>query len=165
MKNNIILTILITSTLSLSAQPATLQQEINDQVWKPFLESFNSYDAETFMAVHHPEAIRVIEDADQVLDFHAYGENSRAGFRRGKESGVKRELTLRFTRRIAGEANAFEIGIYRSRIIRPDGTTNDYFGIFHVVLKKRDGRWQIWVDSDTSEGASEEAYLAAEAME
>ncbi|MCB9279353.1 MAG: nuclear transport factor 2 family protein [Lewinellaceae bacterium] len=153
------------AVFDLPAQPGPLQQEINAQVWKPFLESFNSYDAETFMAVHHPEAIRVIEDADKVLDFEAYGENSRTGFQRGKESGVKRELTLRFTRRIAGEANAFEVGVYRSRITRPDGTTNDYFGIFHVVLKKRDGRWQIWVDSDTSEGASEEAYLAAEAME
>ncbi len=157
--------ILSFTVLAASAQPAEHQQAINAQVWKPFLESFNHFDGETFMSVHHPEALRVLEDDNRIQDFNTYAENTITWSKRGKESGQKRELTLRFTRRIADENNAFEVGFYRTRVTQPDGTVNNYYGKFHVVLKKHNGQWKIWLDADTAEGASEEAFLKAEPME
>lgn len=164
MKTKMVFFFLFTA-LAVNAQPGIIQQEINAQVWKPFLESFNTYDGETFMSVHHPEALRVLEDDNRIQDFKTYAENTITWSKRGKESGQKRELTLRFTRRIADENNAFEVGFYHTRVSRPDGTVSNYYGKFHVVLKKRDGQWKIWLDADTAEGASEEAFLKAEAME
>jgi hypothetical protein len=43
------------------AVPSTPQTEINSQVWKPFIQHFNSNNTEGFMAVHskcHPFSTR-----------------------------------------------------------------------------------------------------------
>ncbi len=44
-----------------------------------------------------------------------------------------------------------------------DGKTMDYFGRFHVVLRKENSIWKILVDTDSSENGtiSEKDFLAA----
>jgi hypothetical protein len=44
------------------AQTGSLQKEINDQVWKPFIKSFNDRDDDAFKAVHSKDVIRVMQD-------------------------------------------------------------------------------------------------------
>jgi ketosteroid isomerase-like protein len=76
-------------------------------------------------------------------------------------------LDLRFTERIANAATAIDIGIFKVTVNRKDGSTQSFYGRFHVVLRKENGVWKILVDMDSSEGRSidEADYIAAKAME
>lgn len=54
------------------SQTDNLQQEINEQVWKPFIKAFNNNDNEAFKAVHSKEVIRVIRDDNRLLGYDEY---------------------------------------------------------------------------------------------
>lgn len=139
------------------------RQEINDQVWKPFIQSFNDHDAKGFMAVHSKDVIRSPRDGKTVLGWDEYYQQMERGDQRAKSSGAKRMLELRFTERIAGKDKAVEVGIYKTTNISPDGIARSFYGRFHVVLRKENEGWKILVDTDSSEGGSisEKDFLAA----
>ena len=54
------------------AQNGSLQKEINEQVWKPFILAFNNDDDAGFKAVHSKEVIRVERDANHIFGFDQY---------------------------------------------------------------------------------------------
>jgi ketosteroid isomerase-like protein len=153
--------------LSISGFSQDFQKEINDQVWKPFILSFNNYDANGFLAVHTKDVVRSPLDAKMILTYDEYLQNQLEGNKRGQESGNTRALDLRFTERIANAATAIDIGIFKVTVNRKDGSTQSFYGRFHVVLRKENGVWKILVDMDSSEGRSidEADYIAAKAME
>lgn len=158
---------LLLCVLSISGFSQDFQQEINDQVWKPFISTFNSYDANGFLAVHAKDVVRSPLDAKMILSYDEYLQNQLEGNKRGQEIGNTRALDLRFTERIANAATAIDIGIFKVTVNRKDGSTQSFYGRFHVVLRKENGRWKILVDMDSSEGRSidETDYVAAKAME
>ena len=47
---------------SMMAQADPSLKEINEQVWKPFIRSFNAGDDEAFKAVHSKEIVRLSRD-------------------------------------------------------------------------------------------------------
>lgn len=161
MKNPWMIIFVLLCHLPAVAQSDSLQQQINEQVWKPFIESFNNYDAEGFMSVHHPEVLRVVQDKGVLKNFGEYAESTASGMQSGKENNRQRKLDLRFTQRIASPEHAFEVGIYKLMVNSPDGTSRSFYGKFHVMLKKTDGAWKILLDADTAEGAGEEIFQAA----
>lgn len=153
--------------LGFSGSSQDFQKEINVQVWKPFISSFNNYDANGFLAVHTKDVVRSPLDAKMILTYDEYLQNQLEGNKRGKENGNTRTLDLRFTERIANAATAIDIGIFKVTVNRKDGSTQSFYGRFHVVLRKENGVWKILVDMDSSEGRSidEADYIAAKAME
>ena len=62
---------------------------------------------------------------------------------------------------------AVEVGIFKYTHTNNEGVAKNYFGRFHVVLRKEEGTWKILVDTDSSEGntISEKDFLAASPME
>src|SRR6202035_3922557 len=91
----------------LKAQDDSLQKQINDQVWKPFIKSFNSGDEEGFKAVHSMDMIRVIQDDQQIFGYERYFQKSPDSLR-VKWGEWKKEIELRFLQRIAANGKAFE---------------------------------------------------------
>ena len=152
--------------LSLNGQAQDFSKEINDQVWKPFIKTFNDYESDAFLALHSKEVIRSSRDSKQILNWEQYLLEQKRGDDWAKAKGYKRTLELRFTERIANEKQAIDVGIYKTTNIA-NGETRSYYGRFHVVLRKEDGQWKIVVDTDSSEGhtISEEHFLKAQAME
>jgi ketosteroid isomerase-like protein len=152
-------------TFTVGAQNA--QQEINDQVWKPFLKAFNDNDTKAFMAVHSKEVVRSSRDDKQILDWDEYSAQQEKSDKADKIAGRKRTLELRFTERIANKDRAIDVGVYKTSYLKPDGTSRSFYGRFHVVMRKEEGIWKILVDTDSSEKntISEKEYLAASAME
>jgi ketosteroid isomerase-like protein len=144
-----------------------IQQEINIQVWKPFIQTFNDRDTKGFMAVHSKEVVRSPRDGKNILNWDEYYKQMERGDQREKAAESKRQLELRFTERIANKDRAIEVGIYKTTSINPDGTARSFYGRFHVVLRKENGTWKILVDTDSSEGGSiaEKDFLAAAALE
>jgi ketosteroid isomerase-like protein len=155
-------TFLITQAYSQNAQ-----QEINDQVWKPFISSFNARDTKSFMTVHSKDVVRSSRDSKTVLNWDEYNAQSEKWDQQEKNSQSRRQLELRFTERIASKDQAIEVGIYKTTYIQPDGKTRSFFGRFHVVLRKEKGTWKILVDTDSSENntITEKDFLAAAALE
>jgi ketosteroid isomerase-like protein len=145
----------------------TAQTDINNQVWRPFLKSFNDHDTKAFLSIHSKDVIRAPRDAKTVWNWSEYFTQQEKGDTREKASNTKRTLELRFTERIADKEKAVEVGIYKTTYINPDGVPRSFYGRFHVVLRKEQGTWKILVDTDSSENnsISEKDYLAASAME
>ena len=54
------------------AQSDSLQKQINEQVWKPFISTFNSGDDEGFKAVHSKDVIRVSQDSKQIITTNSH---------------------------------------------------------------------------------------------
>ena len=156
--------LLITVNRSLSGQPQ--QQEINDQVWRPFITTFNNLDADGFLAIHSKDLVRAGRDDNTILDWNQYFEQQRRGDKRTLAEGSKRTIELRFTERLANATQAIDVGIYKTTNILKDGTAQSFFGRFHVVMRKENGTWKILVDTDSSEGGtiSEKDFMAAKPM-
>ena len=144
---------------SLLAHSQNYQKDINEQVWKPFIKSFNDGDHEGFKAVHSKDVLRVEQDNNKVLDYNQYFPNTPP-----KRTG-KNNIELRFIQRIASDDQAFEVGYYKSTHTSADGKTFTGYGKFHVALRKENGKWKILVDADARSDANEQTFSAAKAME
>lgn len=151
----------------LSAQCQDSQQEINEQVWKPFIMGFTTGDTDMFMNVHSKELVRSPRDSKTIQTWDEYYAGTKRGNEQRKASGRKSEIELHFTERIATAQQAIDVGVYKTTSIAPDGQRRSFYGRFHVVLKKESSVWKILVDTDSSEGGtiSEKEFLAAKPME
>lgn len=160
------LIIFVTCTF-LQVTGQSIQNTINNQVWKPFINTYNNRDTDGFMAVHSKDVVRSPRDGKMVLNWNEYFEQQKRGDDQGKTSGNKRELGLRFTERIANDSQAMEVGIYKVIITEKSGNIRTFYGRFHVALRKENGIWKILVDTDSSEGDSidEQDYMQASPME
>jgi ketosteroid isomerase-like protein len=159
-----ILLFLLTMSLSLKAQD--VQIEINEQVWKPFIKNFNEHNTIGFMAVHSKDVIRSPRDSKAVWNWDEYSREQAAGDQQDIKEKRKRTLELRFTERINGKGKAIDVGVYKTSYLLPDGTKQDFFGRFHVVLRQEKGIWKILVDTDSSENGTvgEKEFLSAKPM-
>lgn len=147
------------------AQQDALIKEINEQVWKPFIQSFNAGDDEMFKAVHSKDVIRVNRDGKEIYGYDRYFQKIPDSVK-AKWSDWKKNIELRFIQRIAGNDKAFEEGYYKSTSTnQKTGEVRKGIGKFHVVMRKEKGVWKILVDADTSEGANEELFNKAKPLE
>ena len=153
----------------INAQEASLQKEIDNQVWKPFIQSFNNMDTKGFMLLHSKDLIRVGEDDAYIVGYEQYyRDNAESNEKRRKDleknNDYKRTIALRFIRRIAKEGKAMDIGYYKVSTITA-GKISAHYGKFQVLLRKELGVWKILMDADTSEMADEPGFLSAKPME
>ena len=147
------------------SQSDSLQQQINDQVWKPFIKAFNNSDNAGFRKVHSLELIRVIQDDSQVLGYEEYLKPVPDSIK-AKWGNWKNHIELRFLQRIASNGKAFETGYYKTASANiTTGETRVSFGKFHVLLRIEEGAWKILMDQDAKEDADENRFLQAKAME
>ena len=155
--------IIITAILaSLGTSGQTSNKEINEQVWKPFIKSFEQNDISLFKSLHLPELIRV--QTNEILNYETYMKEYASMFEKMKQNNSHYTIALRFTRRVADSTRAFEEGYYKTSFLQ-NGTERAGYGKFSVVLLKKEGRWKILLDADTNAGANEGVFLEAKAME
>jgi ketosteroid isomerase-like protein len=158
-----LLAVILTAAVVNNANCQNFQKEINDQVWKPFISSFNAHDTKVFMAVHSKELVRSSRDSKVVLGWDEYSKQQHTGDQREKDNGTERIIELRFAERIANSNQAIDVGIYKTTVTNKEGKTASYFGRFHVVLRKEGNTWRILVDTDSSEKNTigEDDFLSA----
>jgi ketosteroid isomerase-like protein len=148
-----------------SAQSDSLQKQIDEQVWKPFISSFNSGNDEGFKALHSKDVIRVSQDSKQIFGYDQY-------FKKMPDSikarwGIwKKDIELRFTQRIASNGKAFEVGYYKTTSTdTAAGKTRTGYGKFHVLLRKENNIWKILMDEDANENTTEALFQTGKAIE
>lgn len=147
------------------SQDDTLRKQINDQVWKPFIRSFNALDTKGFMSVHSRDMTRVIQDGNEIFGYDRYYQENEHGNQQTQKVNRKRTLELRFVQRIAAHDRAFEVGYFKFTGTDPDGTTRYGYGKFHVLLRKENGIWKILMDADASEKTTEDIFLSGTPIE
>ena len=149
------------------AYAQNIQSEINTQVWKPFIKSFNDRDTDLFMSVHSKEVVRSPRDSKAVWNWDQYYRQQLEGDKRERSEQSRRSLELRFTERVANENLAVEVGVYKTSYVNKAGKAQSYYGRFHVVLRKESGTWKILVDTDSSEGGQigEKDFLAGASLD
>ena len=156
--------ILFSASMVFGQDNTTTIQEINKQVWIPFIRSFASGDDETFRSVHSKDVIRVMQDDKQIVGYDKYFKKVPDSIK-AKWGDWKKGIELRFTQRIAGDDKAFEVGYYKTTSTNiKTGEQRTGIGRFHVLLRKENGVWKILMDADTAEGASEENFKSANPM-
>lgn len=142
-------------------------QEINRDIWVPFMEAYATYDADKYIALHTTDFIRAQGDEQSLRDLAGYKLRSRAGFQRGKEQGGQTRIDFRFFERFSDGKMASERGIYQYTYTPKEGDAWTGYGRFHVFLRKENGRWKIAVDYDSSDGGTvgEADFRAGKRME
>ncbi len=150
-----------------SAAAQDFQQEINKQVWIPFLEASNQFDGPRFMSVQSKEVVQASLESGRVLTYTDYSNSILPNFERIQREGkVKRTTEMRFTARIANDQMAHERGYFKSTVLRANGETRISYSEFYMTLRKENGVWKILVDADSNLQGSitEEMFLAAKPM-
>jgi ketosteroid isomerase-like protein len=148
-----------------NAQSDPVQKEINEQVWKPFIRTFNNDDDEGFKAVHSKDVIRVNQDGKQISGYDQYFKKVPDSIK-AKWGKWSKHIELRFTQRISGKDKAFEVGYYKTTSKNvTTGETRTGYGKFHVLLRKENGVWKILMDADANEGTDEAIFQAGNLME
>ena len=160
MKQFCALLLALFSAFGLSAQSDSIRAEIDQQVWRPFVQAYDSYDAAAYNRLHTPDVLRGGRRGLMVGE--EYFDSNRRGFTADQASGAVRHLSLCFETRVQHTDVAYEIGYYQALQVL-GGEQSYYYGQFHVVLKKQDGHWKIAQDWDSGEVAgrrvSEADYL------
>lgn len=146
------------------SQTDSLQQQINEQVWKPFIQSFNNRDDEGFKAVHSKDVIRVIQDDSKIIGYNEYFKPVADSIK-AKWTLWKHNIELRFIQRIAANGKAFEVGYYKTTNTNTStGETSVHYGKFHVLLRKENGTWKILMDADAHEETNEHIFLSGKPL-
>ena len=165
MKHHLILLLLLLPLLAL-AQPKQLPlvhipqdegniqrlREINRDIWMPFSQAYAEGDDKKYIGLHTSDLIRATGgEMPSIQDIDGYQASSERHFKWNKENGRKAEIAFTFFERVAGPGMASERGIYRYTAITKEGERSDFYGRFHVFLRKVDGTWKIAVDYDSNE--------------
>lgn len=157
--------------LCANAFAQTPQQEINEQVWKPFTKAIMNQDVATFASLHSNDLVRAERNSGKVLNLAEYQKNMETGWPGWKESLAKNKIKytfeLRFTERISNGNLAYEVGYFKNESVSETGEKRIGYGQFHVTLRKENGTWKILVDSDSNLGGTitEEMFQAAKPLE
>lgn len=166
MNKFLLLAVTLLCFLSANAQSDSLKwvNEINEQVWKPFVAHFTSGNKEGFRDVHSKRITRVEIDRGKVLDHEKYFPPTEGSTQNVKKTGST-TFELRFDKRISDGNKAWESGFYKGTYTPEGKTSRSWYGRFFVVLEKEAGIWKILVDADTGKEANEENFIKASAME
>lgn len=133
------------------------QQEINEQVWKRFVETYGNRDAEAFMKIHSEKLVRLSIRESEVSRFEQYKSQNENDFAFQKKTGGKIKIDFTFSYRTVTGTVAYEIGYYRITSDQAD-KTRYYYGMFNVILRKENGIWKILSDADTGENVTEAKF-------
>ena len=161
MKKYFLLLTGISISIATVAQTDSLKwvREIDEQVWKPFVEHFVSGNKAGFRSVHSKNITRVQIDGGIVQDYEKYFPADTASNPAWKN--MKRQFELRFDKRISNGIKAWESGYYKGTVIQGERVPRSYYGRFFVVLQKENNVWKILVDADTGKDANEENFNKA----
>lgn len=150
--------IVIIVTLFASTLSANEKQNIDQQVWVPFIEGWLTMDAKKIIDVHSKDILRVMERDKRIIEGDAYLGSMKRMIGMMNKKGVSSKLEFRFNSRIVDGDYAWESGIYRAEMHHPERGINVAYAEFDVVLQKQDGHWKIKVDRDTP--STEDAFNA-----
>ncbi|MCC1483657.1 nuclear transport factor 2 family protein [Winogradskyella immobilis] len=135
------------ATINAQSNAKSIQNEIDKTVWKPFQNAFETLDASALNAIYADKTLRVTPQGIDTEEAYKLGNIER--FKASKTNKVSIKLDFWFDSRFTNKTTSYEVGFYRIRAT-VNGSVNDSYGQFHIVLKKINGQWKITQDWDTT---------------
>ncbi|MCE7991683.1 MAG: nuclear transport factor 2 family protein [Roseivirga sp.] len=140
-----ILLLLLITNLGLAQQ--AIEKEVNETLWKSFVESWSRFDAKAFNNLHTDDVLRA--SGSGLTVGQAYKDRTAQSFARSIERKDKRMIHFWFEQRVYSGNTGYEVGYYKIVNSRPGEEERTYYARFHVVLRKENGQWKIAQDWDT----------------
>ena len=142
-------------------------EELNHDVWRPFMEAYTQRDTAAFAQLYAPDLIRVEAATRWVGGLDAYLDRTATFFEDMTDRGATISIAFRFVERVVDGPIASERGVYRIDMLLPAEAERVFYGRFHTFARKSTGRWRIVVDYDTTEGGTvdEDTFAAAHDMD
>lgn len=128
-------------------QNEKIEKEVNEVLWKPFKKAFENSDWKLFNSLHTDDVLRVNKWGIKIGD--EYKQSVKESYQGSNTQ--KRTIDFWLEHRIYSNDTGYEVGYFRIRSEQDDGKISEFFGRFHIVLKKIDGIWKIAQDWDTNE--------------
>ena len=140
---------------------------IDREIWQPFVRAYGEHKVDDYIALHSKQLVRVSAAQKSIDPYDLWAERTRATFKSASDRGRRFAIAFRFTERIASADTASERGIFEFTVLVPNAEPRRFYGKFHVLSRKEDGRWKILADYDSPEGGTIDAasFAAAHAPE
>ncbi|MEW2922152.1 hypothetical protein AB1A65_11825 [Muricauda sp. ANG21] len=146
--------------------PQEILEAIKTDVWIPFMEAYDQSDSQKLKSIHTNDIVRVTLDQNQV----EMGETYLESFGNFVESVKSRGDHVNIAFAVVSTAIndnydvAHQTGYYRfsSKRSGEEAFTVRGYGEFNVGLRKENGSWKIWLDSDKRIQLSPEDFNAQE---
>ena len=103
-----LLFILVLACSAVIVNAQTTKEEINKQVWTPFIQAYNSFDTDKFMSVYSKDVVRIPADQKLILNYTEYRKSVMRENQFNKNYKIKASLEIRFTNRIHGVGRCHE---------------------------------------------------------
>ena len=146
---NIFVFLALGLTVVVKAQSVeSLHKEIDQTVWKPFKNAFETIDGKALNSIYADEVLRVTPNG--IDTNNTFKSKNLERFIQNKKDGVSIALDFWFDSRHTNKTTSYEVGFYRIGFTSKEGKTNYTHGQFHIVLKKINGAWKITQDWDTA---------------
>lgn len=124
------------------------QRQIDRALWQPFQCAFENMDGKALNKLYGKRVVRVTpEGIDTKNVFKAF---NATRFDAGKARGDRVSLDFWLDSRATNSNTSYEVGFFRLGSTNRAGVTEDYYGQFHILLRKQRGRWKIVQDWDTN---------------
>lgn len=143
----LIILLLLISKISLAQE--TIEKEVNQNLWKPWVEAWVNLDAKSFNALHTADVLRV--SGNRLRKGESYHEMNRQNFERMSQSPATRSIRFWFEQRVYNGNDGYEVGYYKITSKQEGQEERAFFARFHVVLRKENGQWKIAQDWDSSQ--------------
>ncbi len=145
---SLLLIALVSTTAIARSEIAEVQDEIDKTVWKTFQQAFERMDGEALNSVYADEVLRATPEG---LDTQGnFKQANLTRFLENKRRGDRIALDFWLDSRRTSSTVSYDVGFYRVRVTASSGETSEFYGQFHIVLKKLNGQWKIVQDWDTT---------------
>ena len=140
--------VLVILSINLTWAQDAIEKEVNETLWKTFVESWSSFDAEAFNNLHTDDVLRA--SGNWLTVGKAYKDRNTQSFASSKAKKDKRMIHFWLEHRAYSGDTGYEVGYYKIVNNRPGQEQTEHYARFHIVLKKQNGQWKIAQDWDTS---------------
>ncbi|MEQ9404696.1 MAG: nuclear transport factor 2 family protein [Cyclobacteriaceae bacterium] len=123
------------------------ENQVNEQVWKPFKKSWEERDAKAFNALHTDDVLRISKWSGIKVGSE-YKDQITENYKR--KDDTKRTIDFWLEHRIYSKTIGYEVGYLKIVSQRPGEDPRYSYSRFHVVLRKENGVWKIAQDWDTN---------------
>ncbi len=146
---SIVFTVCVFLSIQVWGQTSSdFQKEIDETVWKPFKAAFENLDGTALNQTYAEEVLRVTPEGIDTENLFKASNLQR--FEQSKIDGISIALDFWFDSRFTNGSTSYEVGFYRITFTDKLGKESSSYGQFHIVLKKRNGKWEITQDWDTA---------------
>ncbi|MEX0315721.1 MAG: hypothetical protein AB3N18_16205 [Allomuricauda sp.] len=142
--------------------PTEIIEAIKNDVWMPFMESYAELDSDKLKSIHSKDIVRVTIDQNEIRTGQPYIDYFSGFLDIVKERGSQVSIAFAILSTAVDESGdlGYQTGYYCYSSKRKDDEKMipRGYGYFNVGLKKVNGTWKIWLDSDKNAEITHEDF-------